>query len=261
MIKKVTVQVIELLNDQKVDERDLEQLREQLLELSRALINMVFRENNILYPTLNVLLSEGEWHAIKEGEELIGYFKVKPNNEWQPKADPIYPYQLKSEIGQGHIKQLSRGVRGFLKGSSEKDLYELIRPNDLELGSGYLSLEEIDAILRTLPVDISFVDKDDKLRYYSEKEERVFVRTKTVLGRPVELCHPPRSVHIVKRIINEFKAGKRNIAEFWINMGGKLIYIKYLPVRDRNGNYLGTLEVVQDITEIKRIEGEKRLLD
>ncbi len=119
----------------------------------------------------------------------------------------------------------------------------------------------MDAILRTLPVDISFIDSNDRLKYWSAGKERILPRTKTVIGRKVDYCHPPKSVHIVKRLIEEFKQGKRNLAEFWIRIRGKLIYIRYYPVKDDQGNYLGTLEVVQDVTRIKELEGEKRLPD
>jgi len=110
-----------------------------------------------------------------------------------------------------------------------------------------------------LPVDITFVDKEDTVRYFSQSKERIFPRTKTVIGRKVQLCHPKESLHKVEKIINDFKNNKRGVAEFWINLKGRLIYIRYFAVR-RNGEYLGTLEVTQDITDIKKIEGEKRLL-
>jgi len=123
-----------------------------------------------------------------------------------------------------------------------------------------LAPHEIDAIFRTLPVDITFIDKDDRVRFFSGGH-RIFARNKTILGRKVELCHPPKSVHIVKKILKAFKEGRKQVAEFWIPFGGRMVHIRYFPVRDSNGEYLGTLEVVQDITDIKKIEGEKRLLD
>jgi len=131
----------------------------------------------------------------------------------------------------------------------------------IDLDTGELNQREIKAIMNTLPIDITFVDKDDTVRYFNRPEERIFPRTKSVIGRRVQMCHPQKSLHVVNRILQDFREGKRDVAEFWINVKGRLIYIRYFAVRDRNGEYLGTLEVTQDITEIKKIEGERRLLD
>ena len=125
--------------------------------------------------------------------------------------------------------------------------------------TGSFSPENLETLLNTLPVDITFVDKEDTVRYFSQSKERIFPRTKAVIGRKVQLCHPKESLHKVEQILNDFKNNKRGVAEFWINLKGRLIYIRYFAVR-RNGEYLGTLEVTQDITDIKKIEGEKRLL-
>jgi hypothetical protein len=134
------------------------------------------------------------------------------------------------------------------------------REGIIHFETGALSKEEVEAILNTLPVDVTFVDKDDTVRYFNRSEERIFVRTKAVIGRKVQQCHPQKSIHIVNRILEDFKSGREDVAEFWINFKGRLIHIRYFAVRDRNGEYLGCLEVTQDITDIKRIEGEKRLL-
>ncbi|MGY4706478.1 PAS domain-containing protein [Candidatus Bipolaricaulota sp. J31] len=136
-----------------------------------------------------------------------------------------------------------------------------IRGGEIELPTGKFTLEELEAILNTLPVDITFVDKDDTVRYFNETKDRVFVRTKAILGRKVQNCHPQKSVHIVERILNDFRNRRREVAEFWIDHGGRLVYIRYLPVWGRDGEYLGVIEVTQDITDIKKIEGQKRLLD
>ncbi|MBC7219824.1 MAG: DUF438 domain-containing protein, partial [Hadesarchaea archaeon] len=130
----------------------------------------------------------------------------------------------------------------------------------ISLPTGDIRLNELVHILNTLPVDITFVDKDDVVKYYSETKDRIFVRTRAVIGRKVQNCHPPQSVHVVEKILRSFKEGRRDHADFWINLKGRLIYIRYFAVRDNNRNYLGTLEVTQDITEIKKIDGERRLL-
>jgi PAS domain S-box-containing protein len=131
----------------------------------------------------------------------------------------------------------------------------------LKFETGTLTAEEIESILDTLPIDISFVDKNDSVKYFNKAEKRIFVRTKSVIGRKVQQCHPEKSVHIVSKIVNSFKTGKKDSAEFWITMGGRLVHIRYFAVRDKDKKYLGTVEVTQDLTDIKKIEGEKRLLD
>jgi PAS domain S-box-containing protein len=126
--------------------------------------------------------------------------------------------------------------------------------------TGTLSKEQIEAIFSGLPVDVTFVDKDDTVRFFSESKDRIFVRTKAVIGRKVQQCHPQKSLHVVNNLLGDFKAGRRDVGEFWINFEGRLILIRYFPVRDKRGEYLGCIEVTQDITGIKKIEGEKRLI-
>ncbi len=126
--------------------------------------------------------------------------------------------------------------------------------------TGSFSKEELEALLNTLPVDITFVDKEDTVRYFSKAKERIFTRTKAVIGRKVQQCHPPKSIHVVNKILDDFRNGHSHMAEFWIHSKEHLIYIRYFAVRDKNGEYLGCLEATQDITDIKKIEGEKRLL-
>ena len=124
-----------------------------------------------------------------------------------------------------------------------------------------LSIETVEAIFNTLPVDLTFVDDTDTVRYYSKGEERIFRRTPQVIGLKVQNCHPLKSLPKVEQVLSELKTGKRNVAEFWIDLKGRKIYIRYFAVRDKGGKYIGTLEVTQDITDLQKITGEKRLLD
>jgi len=233
-------------------------------DLASRLIDMVFRENNILYPTLKVLLSEGEFKAIRMQDDEIGYYKVKPGDEWKSDAEPIMPYQVRSEITAEQLLNLPQNLIDEMRKNMgeinlKPDTKELKREGDIELEDGYMLPEEISAMLATMPVDVTFIDADDRVRFFSGGE-RIFTRTRSVLGRPVQLCHPPKSVHIVNKILQGFKSGERDRADFWIDMGGRKILIQYFAVR-KNGKYLGALEFTQDITDIKKIEGEKRLLD
>jgi PAS domain S-box-containing protein len=124
-----------------------------------------------------------------------------------------------------------------------------------------LESEIIEFMLNSMPVEISFVDKNDKVSYFNKNGDRIFPRPRSVIGKKVQQCHPKKSVDKVIEIIESFKNGKRDVPNFWINLKGRLIYIRYFAVRDNNRKYLGTLEVSQDITDIKKIEGDKRLLD
>ena len=124
-----------------------------------------------------------------------------------------------------------------------------------------LSTETLEAIFDTLPLDLTYVDETDSVRYYSRGEKRIFRRTPAVIGKKVQNCHPQQSVHKVNQVVSDLKSGKREFAEFWIELKGRKVYIRYFPVKDKNGKYIGVLEVTQDITELQKIKGEKRLLD
>ena len=124
-----------------------------------------------------------------------------------------------------------------------------------------LSTETLEAIFDALPVEMSFVDDTDTVRYYSKGDKRIFRRTPAVIGKKVQNCHPQKSLHKVEQVVSDLKAGKRDVAEFWIDLKGRKIYIRYFPVKDKAGKYIGILEVTQDITDLQKIDGEKRLLD
>lgn len=244
-----------------INQKDMQKIEEKAREASKAMMDMVFRENNILYPTLKELLSEGEWVAIRQQEDEMGYYKVKPSDEWKSKATPVHPYELKGEITSEQISNLPEEIKTILaKKTLQPDVYTMVREGDIPLDTGFLSPEEINAIFKTIPGGITFIDSSNRVRFFSGFG-RMFKRTPSVLGRPVQFCHPPKSVHMVNKILQEFREGKRNAAEFWIQVGKKFVYIRYFPVRGKNGEYLGTLEIEQDITKIKNLEGEKRLLE
>ncbi len=206
-------------------------LRNVSAELKNLLNSHFYKENNILFPTALNLISHEEWIVARKDFDEVGYCCFTP---------PI-PHKLEEKTP-------------FME---EKAVHE----GQIEFETGSLTKDEIEAILNSLPVDITFVDANDSVKYFNKAEKRIFVRTRSVLGRKVQMCHPQKSIHIVNKILDSFRKGEKDVAEFWINMNGRLIHIRYFPVRDKNGKYLGTMEVTQDITEIKKLEGEKRLLD
>lgn len=158
-----------------------------------------------------------------------------------------------------NVAEKIKGAEGFAA-AGEPASQAVSAGSKVLLETGGFLIEELEAILNTLPVDITFVDKEDRVRYFSQSQERIFPRTKAVIGRKVQQCHPQESLHVVEEILNDFRKNKRNKAEFWISLKKRLIYIRYFAVRGKNKEYLGCLEVTQDITGIKGIEGEKRLL-
>jgi len=234
-----------------------ERVREKAMEVSQLLIDMAFRENNILYPTLRALLREGEWVAIKQQESIFGFYKVKPK-EWKSNAKPLHPYELVAKITQEQLQKLPEEIKMIMK-NAKVDATKIKRKGDIKMDTGYMLPEEINALFKNMPFGITFIDSEDRVRFFSG--HRIFRRTTSVIGRPVQLCHPPKSVHIVEKILRAFKDGSRSKADFWIKIGDRFIYILYIPVRGANGEYLGTLEIEQDITELKKLEGEKRILD
>ncbi len=237
-----------------------EKVREAARDLSAALTDMTYRENNILYPTVKILLSEGEWRAIKEQESGYNFYKVEPGDEWRTDAEPTHPHEIDAEVDEDKMLKLPPPIKAMMS-SAQADRYRLVRDGDIELDKGYMLPEEIKYMLNTLPFDMTFIDADDRVRFFSNGKERIFPRSPGILGRPVQLCHPPKSVGIVNKILEEFKAGRRDKAEFWIQMMGKFIHIQYFPIWSKEGKYLGTLEVTQDATHVRSLEGQKRLLD
>ena len=207
------------------------QLDEVTSALAELLTSHFPKENNILFPTSLRIFTEDEWKDIRQQFNELGYCSFTPGVARMVPEEPMAPAPKPQVEGQ------------------------------IAFETGVLSLEEVEAILNTLPVDITFVGKDDTVRYFNKSEERIFPRTRAVIGRSVQQCHPQKSLHIVNRIIEDLRDGRRDVFEFWMNHRGRFVHVRYFSVRDKNGEYLGTLEVTQDITDIKKLEGEKRLLD
>lgn len=209
----------------------IQQLRETSITLAETLSNHFFKENNILFPMALQVIMDDEWKDIRYQFNELGYCSFTPE-------------EATVSFGEREVKSVETGAGEGLA----------------SFKTGSLSLAEISGIFNTLPVDVTFIDDKDTVRYFNESSERIFPRTTAVLGLKVQDCHPQKSLHLVNKILDDFRSGNRSVAEFWITLQGKLIHIQYFPVHDKNGKYIGCLEVTQDITEIKKIEGEKRLL-
>ncbi|NWQ44694.1 DUF438 domain-containing protein [Bacillus sp. EB106-08-02-XG196] len=207
---------------------DKQTVIEVLKFVIQEVITMIYREENILFPMALNNFTEDEWVKIARESDEIGYCLIAPSEVWKPERHAME----EKAISEGYIK----------------------------METGILSLKQLELLLNHLPVDLTFIDQDDVVRYFSHGKERIFARTKAVIGRTVQNCHPPRSVHVVEELLADFKAGRKDTEDFWIKFRDKYVYIRYFAVRDESGKYMGTLEFTQNIEPIKAIEGEKRIM-
>ncbi|MBM3320864.1 MAG: DUF438 domain-containing protein [Candidatus Eisenbacteria bacterium] len=206
--------------------------RDFVLPTAAAIEEMIFKEENILFPTSLEALTAEEWGEIYRDTPRYGYCLIEPGTEYRPPRAELAAYAGTLPPGGAVV-----------------------------FPSGALTEEQMLALFTVFPVDVTFVDAEDRVAFFSEGPDRVFARTRSIIGRKVQNCHPPSSVHIVERILSDFRSGAESLAEFWIQLHGKFVHIRYFAVRDPEGKYLGTLEVTQDATRIRSLEGERRLLE
>ena len=227
----------EIRDDLKTLKSDLsygvfnDELKKGVEELINRINEMIFKEESIMLPMLLDIMTQDEWKKVADDSSEIGNI-IDFVPVWNPDKEA--------------------------KKEHKEDIKE---PGAIILPTGVFNTEELTHMLNTLPIDITFVGSDDKVKYFSQSSERIFARTKTIIGRNVSNCHPPASVHIVEGIVEDFKSGKKDHEDFWIKMGDKYVYIRYFAVRNEEGKYLGVVEVTQNIKPIQEITGEKRLVE
>jgi DUF438 domain-containing protein len=192
---------------------------------------MIYKEEHILLPMCLQTFTEEEWAEIWASSPKYGWCLVAPREGYRPPA------------------------------ASVPETVKLAAADAVMLPTGNLSVEQLIALFKTLPVDLTFVDADDRVAFFSEGPERIFARSRAIIGRKVQHCHPPRSVDTVDRILADFREGRQNVAEFWIDFQGRFVHIRYFAVHDREGRYAGTLEVTQNLTPLRSLQGERRLLE
>ncbi len=202
---------------------------QEIFPLLTMITEMISKEKNILFPASLEKLSNTDWYNIEQESDEIGYCLYAPTTKWIPEGVET----LKTEISENFIK----------------------------LETGVLTLKQLELLFEYVPMDLTFVDENDIVRFFSNHPRRIFVRTKAIIGRSVQNCHPPKSVHIVEQILDDFRANKRDVAGFLLKLNGLYLHIRYFAVRDADGVYVGCLETTQDITLINKFEGEVRLLN
>lgn len=210
---------------------ELELLAETVVEPAVAAVEeMISKEERILLPMAADTLTEEEWAEIWRDTPRYGYCLAEPGDEWRPSA-----------------------------ATPPENPVEVPRDGAVVFPTGALTFDQLRGLFGALPVDLTFVDAEDRVRYFSEGE-RIFDRSPAILGRKVHHCHPPSSVHVVTEILDSFRTGREDVAEFWIQLHGRFVHIRYFAVRGEDGSYLGTVEITQDLTRLRALEGERRLL-
>jgi hypothetical protein len=196
-----------------------------------AIEEMFYKEENILLPMCLETFTEDDWAAVWASSPRYGWCLVEPREGYRPPEKVV------------------------------REAIRIAQSEAVQMPTGNLTLEQLIGIFRTLPVDLTFVDSDDRVAFFSEGPDRIFSRSKAIVGRKVQHCHPPKSVDVVDRILSDFREGRESVAEFWINFHGKFVHIRYFAVRDGAGKYIGTLEVTQELTKLRALQGERRLLE
>ena len=254
-IREIEKRLYGLLDAQKTAASDdsVKEIKEVGIGLGQMLSNHFYKENNILFQMALKVIPQDEWIDVRQQFDELGYC-------------PFTPEAAKTAVAQAVAATATTGPGAGMAAATARP--HAGRPSAgiaaetaIQLETGSIPAEAIQPLFNTLPVDVTFVDENDMVRYFNEPEHRIFPRTKAVIGRTVQQCHPQSSVHVVNKLLEDFKGGRRNMAEFWIVQGGRTFYIRYFAVRDSEKKYLGCLEVAQDVTEIQKLKGEKRLLD
>jgi uncharacterized protein len=223
---------LDVLKTPGITREELQASREIVLEPAvKGVGEMIVKEEEILLPMLMDALSDADWYEIQKQTPEFGYCLYDPPTEWVPAGMEAASVDAMQQVA-GRV----------------------------QLPTGSFAVQDLLSILNTLPVDITFVGSDDKVKYFSQSSDRIFQRNRAILNRDVRQCHPPASAHIVDKILEDFRSGRQDRAPFWINMHGRMIHIEYFALRNDEGEYLGTLEVSQDVSRYRALEGEQRIL-
>ncbi len=235
-----------------LDQMAINSIANRALEIAREISELVFRENKILFPAVWTLFSEGEWAAIDEIANDISWLVDVGEKLWVPKTNPVMPYEIEVAITQEQIDKLPPEFKSMaLMHGIQPNGYKIKGDEDIDLGTGFLNVKEISSLFRSLPLEITYANIDDRVKFFSESIfGRGFTRTKTIIGRRVEYCHPPRLEALVRKTVDEIKSGEASYREFWTRVGDRVIRVLIVGVKDDDGRYLGTVEIVEDLTDV-----------
>ena len=247
-----------------------ETIIEALLTLFEKIKEMIFKEEEIMFPMVIEKYSIEEWAEIERASKEIGFAFLNTVKRWLPAEAKTSLVNI--DLGSGQnvfsaeanvMTQTGPSPQNRVKAEDPDIIVNRIQRDSktiIPFDAGSLSSEEVNAILNTIPFDMTFVGADNKVKYFTQGQERIFDRPITIIGREVKHCHPPKSVHIVEQIVDDLRTGRKNHEDFWIKMGEQFVYIRYFAVRNKSGEFLGTLEITQNIKPITELEGEKRLM-
>ena len=217
-------------------------------------LDLMEKEETVLYPTSLAMISPAEFEEMKSGDREIGFAFITLESEEKAEEAPSNENSAAPQAGFGAELASLLNKYGYSAGGNAS------ADTVLDVATGKLTLEQINLIYKHMPVDISYVDENEIVKFYTDTEHRVFPRSKNVIGRDVKNCHPRTSVHLVEEIIEKFRTGEQDTVDFWINKGDLFIYIYYVAVRDENGRFRGVLEMMQDCSRIRKLEGSRTLL-
>ncbi len=256
--EEVIKEIRELLSRKPTNTAEYDEIAGKAKELGKKILDLVFRENKILYPATWVLLEPGEWKAVDIMARELGYI-VEVKGEWGEGIEPIYPYMVDGVIPPEKYEKLPIEIKRVIK-NIKPDNYVVAGENDIEFSTGFLSPDEVEEILRSLPLELTYADKNDRIKFYTKsKLVAGFPRTKTIIGRKLEYCHPPRLEKLVKSNVELLKKGEIGYRVFWTRMGDRILRVLIVGLRGKNGEYMGTLEVVEDFTDV--IKNPKEIME
>ncbi len=223
---------------QNIEEKNLISAQHNTELVVQNIYRLLEVEETVLFPNALEILSDDDWKVMRKGEDEIGWMLADAPPNFPSEPDYIHPSK-----------------------DTEKRTDLIFDKKATHYDEGYMTVEQVNLLFKTLPIDLTYVDENDKVIFYNRGEERVFPRSAGIIGREVRFCHPPKSVDTVLKILEAFRKGEKNEASFWINYKDRLIYIRYFAVRNSAKEYKGVIEMSQDITDIKQIDGERRLLE
>ena len=258
---------IRMLNEENVDEKVFFEQQSIAIELT---LDIMDKEEQILYPTSLKLISEDEFKQMRKGDDEIGYCLIEKPTEFyfidkeeEKIKEKIIENKVENMSGNNFMNDLAGLLQKYgMTGNKEEDQSnENLENKIFDVKQGKLTLEQINLIFQHMPVDLSYVDENDLVKFYSDTKHRVFPRSAGVIGRNVKNCHPAESVDSVMEIIDNFRSGKQDEIDFWIQTPkGNFIYIYYVAVRDENGKFRGVLEMMQDATKIRSLTGQRKIV-